>query len=104
MQKSITAGAAAVALTLLVASAGHGQGANPRVLYDRAKQAIAAGNVVPERDLAPLVAVPRAPTSEDGNAELARLGARLTASQAQMVSASATDARSKAIIKRALVK
>lgn len=65
MQKSTAAVAAAVALALLVATSGRGQGANPRVLYDRAKQAIAAGNVVPERDLAPLVAVLRSPASTD---------------------------------------
>ena len=38
---------------------------NPSVLYDRAKRAIAAGNVVPERDLAPLIGVLRAPASTD---------------------------------------
>jgi hypothetical protein len=39
--------------------------ANPRELYERAKRAIASGNVVPERDLAPLVAVLRGPSSEE---------------------------------------
>ncbi len=38
---------------------------NPSVLYDRAKRAIAAGNVVPERDLAPLIDVLRGPSSEE---------------------------------------
>jgi hypothetical protein len=38
---------------------------NPSALYDRAKKAIAAGNVVPERDLAPLIGVLRAPASTD---------------------------------------
>ena len=38
---------------------------NPSALYDRAKRAIAAGNVVPERDLAPLIGVLRAPASTD---------------------------------------
>lgn len=38
---------------------------NPSALYDHAKKAIAAGNVAPERDLAPLIGVLRAPASED---------------------------------------
>lgn len=41
------------------------QGANPNALYDRAKRAIASGAVVPERDLAPLIAVLRAPASTE---------------------------------------
>jgi hypothetical protein len=41
------------------------QGANPTELYNRAKRAIDAGNVVPERDLAPLVNVLRTSTSDD---------------------------------------
>jgi hypothetical protein len=41
------------------------QGAGPTELYNRAKRAIAAGNVVPERDLAPLVNVLRVSTSDD---------------------------------------
>jgi Ankyrin repeats (3 copies) len=41
------------------------QAANPTELYARAKRAIASGNVVPERDLAPLVAVLRGPLSEE---------------------------------------
>lgn len=57
--------AAAAAFALLIAATGYGQGANPRVLYERAKQAIARGNVVPERDLAPLVAVLKMPASDD---------------------------------------
>lgn len=64
MHKPIRACAAAT-LALLIAATGHGQGASPRVLYERARQAIAAGNVVPERDLAPLVAILRKPASED---------------------------------------
>jgi len=39
--------------------------ASPSALYDNAKRAIAAGNVVPERDLAPLVAILRGPSSEE---------------------------------------
>jgi hypothetical protein len=39
--------------------------ASPSDLYARAKRAIASGNVVPERDLAPLVAVLRGPSSEE---------------------------------------
>ena len=38
---------------------------NPSALYDRAKRAIAAGTVIPERDLAPLIGVLRAPASTD---------------------------------------
>ena len=38
---------------------------SPSAIYDRAKRAIAAGNVVPERDLAPLIGVLRAPASTD---------------------------------------
>jgi len=41
------------------------QAANPSALYDNAKRAIAAGKVVPERDLAPLVAILRAPGSTE---------------------------------------
>ena len=41
------------------------QAANPSDLYARAKRAIASGTVVPERDLAPLVAVLRGPSSEE---------------------------------------
>src|ERR1700741_1536508 len=41
------------------------QGASPQALYEQARRAIASGNVVPERDLAPLIAVLRAPASED---------------------------------------
>ncbi len=46
-------------------NAGNAQAANPSDLYARAKRAIASGNVVPERDLAPLVAVLRGPSSEE---------------------------------------
>jgi hypothetical protein len=52
-----------LSLASLHASAASGPG--PSVLYDRAKRAIAAGNVVPERDLAPLVDVLRDPSSEE---------------------------------------
>ena len=52
-----------LSLASLLASAASGPG--PSVLYDRAKRAIAAGNVVPERDLAPLVDVLRGPSSEE---------------------------------------
>jgi hypothetical protein len=57
---------AAAALTLALATPGPlaAQG-NPAALYDRAKRAIAAGTVVPERDLAPLIGVLRAPASTD---------------------------------------
>ena len=41
------------------------QAASPSDLYARAKRAIASANVVPERDLAPLVAVLRGPSSEE---------------------------------------
>jgi len=50
-------------LASLLASGASGPG--PSVLYDRAKRAIATGNVVPERDLAPLVDVLRGPSSEE---------------------------------------
>ena len=47
---------------------------DPSVLYDRAKRAIAAGTVVPERDLAPLIGVLRAPAStEDLRTAIARI-------------------------------
>ncbi len=39
--------------------------ASPQALYEQAKRAIASGNVVPERDLAPLVAMLRGPASEE---------------------------------------
>jgi hypothetical protein len=56
------------ALTVLFALAAltsAAQAATPSQLYDNAKRAIAAGNVVPERDLAPLVAILRGPSSEE---------------------------------------
>jgi len=53
---ALVAGAAIV--TLAIASA---HAANVSALYDNAKRAIATGNVVPERDLAPLIAVLRKP-------------------------------------------
>jgi len=57
---------ATAALVVGLAAAGPlaAQG-NPAALYDRAKRAIAAGTVVPERDLAPLIGVLRAPASTD---------------------------------------
>ena len=58
----------AVLLSVLFAGAldsGNADAANPSDLYARAKRAIASGNVVPERDLAPLVAVLRGPSSEE---------------------------------------
>ncbi|MEO8738600.1 MAG: ankyrin repeat domain-containing protein [Casimicrobiaceae bacterium] len=45
--------------------AGSAQAANPSALYENAKRAITAGKLVPERDLAPLVAILRAPGSTD---------------------------------------
>jgi uncharacterized protein (DUF1778 family) len=39
--------------------------ASPEAAYDHAKRAIASGHVVPERDLAPLIAVLRAPASTE---------------------------------------
>src|SRR6266404_51600 len=58
----------AALLTLLFATALNvqdAQAASPSDLYARAKRAIASGNVVPERDLAPLIAVLRGPSSEE---------------------------------------
>src|SRR5207249_28382 len=52
-------------LSLVCATTLAATGPSPSVLYDRAKRAIAAGNVVPERDLAPLVNVLRSPPSEE---------------------------------------
>lgn len=52
-------------LGLAVAAELGAQGSNPTELYSRAQRAIAAGNVVPERDLAPLVNVLRGPTSAE---------------------------------------
>jgi hypothetical protein len=60
--------ASAVLLTVVCAAAldvGNAHAASPTDLYNRAKRAIASGNVVPERDLAPLVAVLRGPSSEE---------------------------------------
>jgi hypothetical protein len=65
MQRKMAACASALVFALWVAAIACGQNANPSVLYDRAKQAIAAGNVVPERDLAPLIAVLRSPASTE---------------------------------------
>jgi hypothetical protein len=58
---------AALLAAALFASVGlpRAQAATPGELYAHAKRAIAAGNVVPERDLAPLVAVLRGPSSEE---------------------------------------
>ncbi len=56
--------AMAIALVGLVQTAARAPRARARPrLYDRAKRAIAAGNVVPERDLAPLVDILRSPAS-----------------------------------------
>jgi Ankyrin repeats (3 copies) len=66
--RSITSIASAVLCSLFFAPAlgvSDAQAANPSDLYARAKRAIASGNVLPERDLAPLVAVLRGPSSED---------------------------------------
>jgi Ankyrin repeats (3 copies) len=61
-----TASALLLGAALLAAVDMHGaQAASPSDLYARAKRAIASGNVVPERDLAPLVAVLRGPSSEE---------------------------------------
>ena len=58
--------AALLALVFATAlSAQNAQAASPSDLYARAKRAIASGNVVPERDLAPLIAVLRGPSSEE---------------------------------------
>jgi hypothetical protein len=57
--------AMALALVGLVQAASLGaQGASPSELSNRAERAIAAGNVVPERDLGPLVNVLRRPPSD----------------------------------------
>jgi hypothetical protein len=50
---------------LVAATASGARPGSPDDLYDRAKRAIAAGNVVPDRDLAPLVNVLRAPASTE---------------------------------------
>jgi hypothetical protein len=57
---------ATAALVVGLAAAGPlvAQG-NPSALYERAKRAIAAGTVIPDRDLAPLIGVLRAPASTD---------------------------------------
>jgi hypothetical protein len=60
-----TAVLAALHFCLMSTLAAGAAGPSPSVLYDRAKKAIAAGNVVPERDLAPLVDVLRGPSSEE---------------------------------------
>src|SRR2546430_10482731 len=55
-------------LALLFATAlnvQNAQAASPSDLYARAKRAIASGTVVPERDLAPLIAVLRGPSSDE---------------------------------------
>ena len=57
--------ASASLLGFALVCAATAQAASPDVLYDRAKSAIASGDVVPERDLAPLIAVLRAPASTD---------------------------------------
>jgi hypothetical protein len=67
MRQSKTLVSAALLAAMLFAAAGvqNAQAASPSDLYARAKRAIASGNVVPERDLAPLVAVLRGPSSEE---------------------------------------
>ncbi|HKW81529.1 MAG TPA: ankyrin repeat domain-containing protein [Casimicrobiaceae bacterium] len=62
---SVQAIASASLLGFALACAATAHAANPDVLYDRAKRAIASGNVVPERDLAPLIAALRSPASTD---------------------------------------
>ena len=57
--------AIALVVSGLAATGSLGAQGNPSALYDRAKRAIDAGNVVPERDLAPLIGVLRAPASTD---------------------------------------
>lgn len=60
----IALAAASFVLAFLAADPLAAQG-KPSAMYDSAKRAIAAGSVVPERDLAPLVGVLRAPASTD---------------------------------------
>ena len=132
--KRTTVISAALLFSLVSMLALAAAGPNPSVLYDRAKRAIAAGNVVPERDLAPLVDVLRVPSSDDdlrsaidkietladarGSSpaavkqylleqstplllKIAANGPSVTPSQVQMLSASVTDPRAKAIVQRA---
>jgi hypothetical protein len=63
--KRMTIFTAVLLLGLIAVESGAQTAAGPRAMYDRAKRAIAAGNVVPERDLAPLVNVLRTSTSND---------------------------------------
>jgi Ankyrin repeats (3 copies) len=63
--KTTTLVTTALLFSVACATALAATGPGPNVLYDRAKRAIAAGNVVPERDLAPLVNVLRGPSSEE---------------------------------------
>ena len=63
--KQLTIVGTALLFCLAAAAPMAAQGASPQALYEQAKRAIASGNVVPERDLAPLIAVLRAPASED---------------------------------------
>jgi hypothetical protein len=63
--KQLTIVATALLFCLAAAAPMVAQGASPQALYEQAKRAIASGNVVPERDLAPLIAVLRSPASED---------------------------------------
>jgi hypothetical protein len=62
--KRIALATTALVLGLVAAGPIAAQG-DPPAMYDRAKRAIAAGNMVPERDLAPLIGVLRAPASTD---------------------------------------
>src|SRR5438552_498913 len=61
--KTMTIVTTAALFSLVCATTLAATGPSPSALYDRAKRAIAAGNVVPERDLAPLVDVLRGPSS-----------------------------------------
>ena len=63
--KTMTIVTTAALFSLVCATTLAATGPSPSALYDRAKRAIAAGNVVPERDLAPLVDVLRGPSSEE---------------------------------------
>jgi hypothetical protein len=65
VKRTLTAISTLLLGVLLAAEIGAQTAAGPNAMYERAKRAIAAGNVVPERDLAPLINVLRAPSSED---------------------------------------
>jgi hypothetical protein len=63
--KTITSVSTVLLFSLVCVTTLAAAGPSPSVSYDRAKRAIAAGNVVPERDLGPLVDVLRGPSSEE---------------------------------------